>query len=250
MAAAVGAGLFLIPLTKDVKASDEAGRPGIAGGHVDAREPEMMSPPQKRAGLVAAAILFVAGVITLKDFLPALIWAVIFAIGLWPTFSKAAHRWPRHRHELIPMLTIAIVLLVFIIPVVMIARAAAVRRACRLALGGAGPSDRDRTARLPGRASVRREARTVVAAGAGTAGRHLGARQPCDAGRLAGDRPGGRRAGGAPAGPDRLHAARLVLPACGTPTTSSSSSASAAAAPSVPPARMSGGRSSTRSTAR
>jgi len=81
----------------------------------------MMSPPQKRAGLVAAGILFVAGVITLKDFLPALIWAAIFAIGLWPTFSKVAHRWPKHRHELIPMLTILIVLLVFVIPVVMIA---------------------------------------------------------------------------------------------------------------------------------
>ena len=81
---------------------------------------DMMSVPQKRAGLVAAAMLFIAGVVTLKDFLPALIWAVIFAIGLWPTFSKAARRWPRHRHELIPMLTIAIVLLVFIVPVVMI----------------------------------------------------------------------------------------------------------------------------------
>jgi len=82
---------------------------------------EIMSPPQKRASLVAAAILFVAGIFTLKDFLPALVWAAIFAIGLWPTFSKATHRWPRHRHELIPLVTILVVLLIFVIPLVMIA---------------------------------------------------------------------------------------------------------------------------------
>ena len=82
---------------------------------------DMMSGSQKRAGMIAAAIMFVAGIATLRDFLPALVWAVIFAIGLWPTFVRATQRWPQHRRELIPMLAIAIIVLVFVIPVVMIA---------------------------------------------------------------------------------------------------------------------------------
>ena len=80
-----------------------------------------MSRPQMRASIVAAAILFGAGVYTLREFLPALAWALIFAIGIWPTFAKLSARWPRHRHELLPMLVILVVLVVFVVPLVMIA---------------------------------------------------------------------------------------------------------------------------------
>ena len=80
-----------------------------------------MSRPQVRAGLVALAVLVLAGLFTLRGFLPALIWAVVFAIGLWPLFQRAAARFPKHRHELLPMLFVVAVVLVFVIPLLMVA---------------------------------------------------------------------------------------------------------------------------------
>ncbi len=80
-----------------------------------------MTPQQKRACVVAALLLFIGGVFTLREFLPALAWTAIFAIALWPSFQRLARRWPRHRRELLPALFVLAVVLVFIIPVVLIA---------------------------------------------------------------------------------------------------------------------------------
>jgi predicted PurR-regulated permease PerM len=91
-----------------------------AGSFLRAAE-SPMSPQQRNASLVAALILFVAGVLTLKDFLPALIWTVIFAIALWPLFEKLSARWPRHRRELLPALFVLAIVLVFVVPVVLVA---------------------------------------------------------------------------------------------------------------------------------
>ncbi len=84
-------------------------------------EPSAMSRQQQRACLVAALLLFLGGLFTLREFLPALAWTVIFAIALWPLFQRLARRWPRHRRELLPALLVLAVVLVFIIPVVLIA---------------------------------------------------------------------------------------------------------------------------------
>jgi predicted PurR-regulated permease PerM len=78
------------------------------------------SPGQRAAGLTATALLALAGVFTLHDFLPALAWAVVIAIGVWPLFDRLAGRWPRHRRELLPALTIAAILLVFVLPLMLI----------------------------------------------------------------------------------------------------------------------------------
>ncbi len=80
-----------------------------------------MSRPQVRAGLVALGLLVVAGLFTLKGFLPGLVWAVVFAIGLWPLFQRAARRFPKHRHEGLPLLFVAAVVLVFVVPLLMVA---------------------------------------------------------------------------------------------------------------------------------
>lgn len=80
-----------------------------------------MSPPQKRASLVAAAILILAGLLTLKDFLPALGWAAIFAIALWPWYARLAARWPQHRRSLVPAGAVLGVLLAFVVPLLMVA---------------------------------------------------------------------------------------------------------------------------------
>ena len=80
-----------------------------------------MSPTQVRTSLVAVLLLLLAGLFTLRDFLPALAWAVIFAIGVWPVVGRMARRWPRHRRTLLPAAVIAAVLLVFVVPLAMIA---------------------------------------------------------------------------------------------------------------------------------
>ena len=80
-----------------------------------------MSRPQMRTSLVAVLLLLAAGLFTLRGFLPALAWAVIFAIGVWPVFGRMARRWPRHRRTLLPAAVILAVVLVFVVPVAMIA---------------------------------------------------------------------------------------------------------------------------------
>ncbi len=80
-----------------------------------------MSRPQLNASLLATLLLLLAGLFTLRDFLPALAWSVIFAIGVWPLFERLARRWPRHRRGLLPAAVIVAVLLVFVIPLAMIA---------------------------------------------------------------------------------------------------------------------------------
>ena len=56
---------------------------------------------QRAVGLIATAFLALAGLYTLSDFLPAIVWALVIAIGLWPLFQRLTLRWPRHRHGLL-----------------------------------------------------------------------------------------------------------------------------------------------------
>lgn len=66
--------------------------------------------------VLALALLFL-GVWTLWDFLPALVWAGIFAIAVWPLYRRAQHRFPPSRHNiLLPALFTLVVALVFLIP--------------------------------------------------------------------------------------------------------------------------------------
>jgi len=80
-----------------------------------------ISRQQKYTNLVAAVLLFLAGLFTLKEFLPALAWAAVFGIALLPWFRRLAQRWPQHKRELLPSLFVLGVVLVFVLPLVMIA---------------------------------------------------------------------------------------------------------------------------------
>jgi predicted PurR-regulated permease PerM len=80
-----------------------------------------ISPQQKYTNLIAALLLFLAGLFTLKEFLPALAWSVVFAIALLPWFRRLAARWPRHKRELLPGLFVLGVVLVFVLPLLLIA---------------------------------------------------------------------------------------------------------------------------------
>ena len=85
------------------------------------RQGVAMSPAQVRASLVAAAALAVAALYTLHEFLPSLVWAVVFAVGVWPLFERGARRWPQHKRTLLPAAVVAAVLLVFVVPVTLVA---------------------------------------------------------------------------------------------------------------------------------
>jgi predicted PurR-regulated permease PerM len=80
-----------------------------------------MSGPQKYTNLVAALLLFAGGLYTLREFLPSLAWAAVFGIALFPFFRRLSQRWPRHKRELLPALFVGAVVLVFVVPLVMIA---------------------------------------------------------------------------------------------------------------------------------
>jgi predicted PurR-regulated permease PerM len=80
-----------------------------------------MSPGQTRASLIAVAVLFLAGVFTVREFLPSLVWAVIIAIGIWPLFNRAAKTWPRHRKRLIPATAVLLIFLTFVVPITLVA---------------------------------------------------------------------------------------------------------------------------------
>jgi predicted PurR-regulated permease PerM len=78
---------------------------------------------QTIAGGVAIALLAVAGLWTLRLFLPALGWGVIFAVSLWPWFERSAARWPQARKLTLPAGFTLLILLVFVIPLVMVTAA-------------------------------------------------------------------------------------------------------------------------------
>ncbi len=66
-------------------------------------------------------VLVLLGLFTLRDFLSALAWAVIFAIATWPLFRRTKRRWPPGRHNLLlPLLFTAMIALVFLVPISMI----------------------------------------------------------------------------------------------------------------------------------
>ena len=68
-----------------------------------------------------ALVLLLLGLFTLRGFLPALAWAAIFAIALWPLYQRALANPAARRHELLVAgaFTTAVAL-VFIVPVVLV----------------------------------------------------------------------------------------------------------------------------------
>jgi predicted PurR-regulated permease PerM len=74
--------------------------------------------PQRCAQAVLGFALLLLGLYTLWSFLPALVWAVIFAIALWPLYVRLAGPIGTTRQKLVvpALLTLAVALL-FLVPV-------------------------------------------------------------------------------------------------------------------------------------
>jgi predicted PurR-regulated permease PerM len=73
------------------------------------------------ARAVLALLLTLLGLWTLYRYLPALIWAPILAIAVWPLYQRATRRWPPGKHNiLLPAVFTLVIGLMFIVPLVLV----------------------------------------------------------------------------------------------------------------------------------
>src|SRR4051812_17101599 len=84
-----------------------------------------LSRGQTRAALVAVILLALAGLWTLLPFLAAAGWAAVFAVSLWPWYARCQARWPKQGTILLPLGVTLLILLIFVLPLIMVATALA-----------------------------------------------------------------------------------------------------------------------------
>ena len=78
--------------------------------------------PQHAALLVLTVVLVLLGMWTLHEFLPALVWAGIIAIAIWPLYRRALIRFPPGPHNLLmPALFTLCIALLFLLPLTLVA---------------------------------------------------------------------------------------------------------------------------------
>ena len=85
--------------------------------------PEPDSTTQQRVFRGALAIaLALLGLWTIRNFLPALVWAAILAIAVWPLYQRTRRRFPpRHVDVLLPSLFTLLIALIFLAPMAVLA---------------------------------------------------------------------------------------------------------------------------------
>lgn len=86
------------------------------------QEEQTSARGQTAARVFLALAFFLLGLWTIKSFLPALVWAGVFAIALWPLYRRAMRTWPRQGGHglLMPALFTAGVALLFLIPLILL----------------------------------------------------------------------------------------------------------------------------------
>jgi predicted PurR-regulated permease PerM len=80
---------------------------------------ETAAPPptlQQVARIVVGLGLFALGIFILREFLPALVWAGIFAIATWPLYRRFLRWAPATRSVVAPLLFTVVIGLVFVAP--------------------------------------------------------------------------------------------------------------------------------------
>jgi predicted PurR-regulated permease PerM len=88
----------------------------------DTLAPDGASRLQQAAKAVLALSLTLLGVWTLHRYVPALIWAGILAIAVWPLYQRALRRWPPGKPNiLLPAVFTLVLGLAFIVPLVLVA---------------------------------------------------------------------------------------------------------------------------------
>jgi predicted PurR-regulated permease PerM len=116
-----------MPETQDPQSDHPAASPPIQPPGTFTRNlADPWSAAQRRSGLVALALIALLGVWTLRVFLPAIGWAVILAISLWPWRQRAVALWPAGADFTWPALFTLSVALFFVLPLLMVAHAVSV----------------------------------------------------------------------------------------------------------------------------
>ncbi|WP_342166147.1 AI-2E family transporter [Methylobacterium sp. SD21] len=83
--------------------------------------PAERAPSQGAARVILVLALGALGIYILREFLPALAWAVVLAIALGPLYAKIERRFPPGRHNIVlPSLAVLAVALVFLVPLVVL----------------------------------------------------------------------------------------------------------------------------------
>ncbi|WP_428492762.1 AI-2E family transporter [Rhodopila sp.] len=84
--------------------------------------PAVVSATQQGARAALAVVLIGLGLWTLHRYVPALIWAAILAIAVWPLYQRAIRRWPPGKHNiLLPSVFTVLIALLFLVPLAMVA---------------------------------------------------------------------------------------------------------------------------------
>lgn len=95
---------------------DRDGEPPQRPQHIASAPP---AAAQRVSRIVLALLLGLLGLWILHRFLPALAWATILAVALWPLYARAGRAFPpRNRRVLLPLIATALVGLVLIVPLV------------------------------------------------------------------------------------------------------------------------------------
>ena len=96
----------------------EASRRDPVAGDGDGSVPGRL---QRNARLALVALLVALGLWTIRDFLPALAWAAILTIAVWPLYEKALRRWPPGKHNvLLPGIFTLCIVVLFGLPLVLL----------------------------------------------------------------------------------------------------------------------------------
>jgi predicted PurR-regulated permease PerM len=74
---------------------------------------------RRPAWVVLALVLLGLGLWTLREFLPALVWAAVLAVALWPSYQGARRRCPSGGEAVLPALFTLAIALVFMLPLVL-----------------------------------------------------------------------------------------------------------------------------------
>jgi predicted PurR-regulated permease PerM len=86
---------------------------------------ERLSRGQTKIALAAILLLALAGLWTLLPFFSAAGWATVFAVSLWPWYARCRARWRGYTRGVLPLGVTLMILLIFVLPLSMIATALA-----------------------------------------------------------------------------------------------------------------------------
>jgi len=75
---------------------------------------------QRIAKVTVAVLLGLLGLWVSSNFLPAIVWATVIAIAIWPVYARAEQRWPKAREITLPIIATALIALLILVPLTLL----------------------------------------------------------------------------------------------------------------------------------